>query len=155
EVQGRGRVVAEVFRTRDQVLRRLGMEHGQPLVEPPLVEQGGLVVEELGDGGDEPTVAHADVSVAETRPVNDRRCQPSGDHETTSQETVLSEAVNSEKPMSPSAAAPCWAALIPSKEPRSRTVTGCVRAGNGRFATASSTQSWRAWIEESCARECR
>jgi hypothetical protein len=84
EVQGRGRVVAEVFRARDQVRRRLGVEQGQPLVEPPLVEQGGLVVEELGDRGDEPAVAHAYVPVAETRPVNDRRCQPAGDHETTS-----------------------------------------------------------------------
>ncbi len=54
EVQGRGRVVAEVFRTRDQVPRRLGVEQGQPLVEPPLVEQGGFVVEELGDRRDEP-----------------------------------------------------------------------------------------------------
>src|SRR6516164_5361082 len=84
EVQGRGGVVAEVFRTRDQVLRRLGMEQGQPLVEPPLVEQSGLVVEELGDCRDEPAIAHAYVSVAEICPVNDRRCQPVGYHETTS-----------------------------------------------------------------------
>src|SRR5262249_1559898 len=66
----------------------LGVEQGQPLVEPPLVEQGGLVVEELGDGIDELAVAHADVAVPETRPVDDRRCQPAGDHETTSEETV-------------------------------------------------------------------
>jgi hypothetical protein len=84
EVQGRGRVVAEVFRAGDQVLCRLGVEQSQPLVQPPLVEQGGLVVEELGDRRDEPAVAQADVSVAETRPVDDRRCQPAGDHETTS-----------------------------------------------------------------------
>jgi len=45
-------------------------------------------------------------------------------------------------------------ALPPSEEPRSRTVTGRAGAGNGRFATASSTQSWSAWIEASCAVEC-
>jgi hypothetical protein len=56
----------------------------QPLVKAPLVEQGGLVVEELGDSRDEAAVADADVSVAEARPVNDRRCQPVGDHESTS-----------------------------------------------------------------------
>jgi hypothetical protein len=84
EVQGRGRVVAEVFRARDQIFRRLGVEQSQPLVELPLVEQGGFVVEELGDGRDEPAVAHAHVAVAETRPVNDRGCQPVGDHETSS-----------------------------------------------------------------------
>lgn len=39
EVQGHGRVVAEVFRTRDQVVRRLGMEQGQPLVEPPRIQE--------------------------------------------------------------------------------------------------------------------
>jgi len=38
----------------------------------------------MGDRGDEPAVAHAYVPVAETRPVNDRRCQPAGDHGTTS-----------------------------------------------------------------------
>jgi hypothetical protein len=46
-------------------------------------------------------------------------------------------------------------ALRPSEEPRSRTVTGRLWAGNGMFATASSTQSWRAWIEDRCAVECR
>jgi hypothetical protein len=60
------------------------VEQGQPLVEPPLVEQSGLVVEELGDRREEFAVAHANVAVVETRPMNDRRCQPVGDHETTS-----------------------------------------------------------------------
>ena len=45
-------------------------------------------------------------------------------------------------------------ALRPSEEPMSRTVTGWSSAGNGKFATASSTQSCKAWIEVSCAVEC-
>jgi hypothetical protein len=49
-------------------------------VEPPLVEQSGLVVKELGDSSNEPAVAHADVCVAETRPVDNRRCELAGDH---------------------------------------------------------------------------
>jgi hypothetical protein len=93
EVQGGGRVIAEVFRARDQVSRCLGVEQLQPLVEPPLVEQSGLVVEELGDRSDDTTVAHADVAVVKARPVNDRRCQPAGDHETTSSETARAERV--------------------------------------------------------------
>src|SRR5262249_40074911 len=88
EVQGRGRVVAEVFRTRDQVPGGLGMEQGQPLVEPPLVKQSGLVVEELGDSRDESAIAQKYVSVAEICAVNARRCQPVGYHETTPQETA-------------------------------------------------------------------
>jgi hypothetical protein len=32
-------------------------------------------------------------------------------------------------------------------------VAGWAAAGNGRFATASSIQSWRAWIEHICATE--
>ena len=46
-------------------------------------------------------------------------------------------------------------ALPPSEEPRSRTVTGSSRAGNGTSATAASTQSWRARIADCCAVECR
>ena len=44
--------------------------------------------------------------------------------------------------------------LRPSEEPRSRTVTGWAGAGNGSFATASSTQSCKAWIRGRCAPEC-
>src|SRR6476660_6992681 len=58
-------------------------------VEPPLVEQSGLVVRELGDSSDEPAVAHADVCVAGTRPVDYRGCEPSGDHGTTSEQPAL------------------------------------------------------------------
>jgi hypothetical protein len=55
------------------------------------VEQGRLVVEELGDGTDEPAVAHADVAVARPRPVNGRRCQSAKDHEDTSQDKASAD----------------------------------------------------------------
>jgi hypothetical protein len=48
----------------------------------------------------------------------------------------------------------CRTAFCPSDEPKSRTLTGRGGPGNGMVATASSTQSWMAWIADSCAVEC-